>query len=51
MDAGKPGIENWIDIVAETEVPVQSVSTAGHKLFVEYLKDAKSQIKQFDNTG
>jgi prolyl oligopeptidase len=50
-DAGKPGTENWVNIVAETEVPVQSVSTAGHKLFVEYLKDAKSQIKQFDNTG
>jgi prolyl oligopeptidase len=51
VDFSKPTPENWRDIIAETEEPIQSISTAGHKLFVSYLKDAKSQIKQFDNKG
>ncbi len=51
VDFNNPGIENWKDIVPEAEEPVQSISTAGRKLFVGYLKDAKTQIKQFDNKG
>lgn len=51
VNATSPAPENWKDIVKETSEPIQSVSTAGRKLFVAYLKDAKSQIKQFDNTG
>jgi prolyl oligopeptidase len=51
VDFSKPTPENWRNIIAETEEPIQSISTAGHKLFVSYLKDAKSQIKQFDNKG
>ncbi|QOI97027.1 MAG: S9 family peptidase [Flammeovirgaceae bacterium] len=51
VNATNPAPENWKDIVKETPEPIQSVSTAGRKLFVAYLKDAKSQIKQFDNKG
>jgi len=51
VDFKNPSPDNWKDIVAETEEPIQSISTAGRKLFVSYLKDAKTQVKQFDNTG
>lgn len=51
VDFSKPQPENWKDIVPETDQPIQNVSTAGHKLFVNYLKDAKTQIKQYTNTG
>lgn len=51
VDAKNPAPENWKDIIAETTEPIQSVSTAGRKLFVSYLKDAKTQIKQFNNRG
>jgi len=51
VDAKNPGPENWKDIISETTEPIQSVSTAGRRLFVSYLKDAQTQVKQFDNQG
>jgi prolyl oligopeptidase len=50
-DVSKPTVDNWKDIIPEAEHTIQSVSTAGRKLFVSYLKDAKTQVKQFDNKG
>jgi prolyl oligopeptidase len=51
VSAANPAPENWKDIIQEAGEPIQSVSTAGRKLFISYLKDAKSQIKQYDNKG
>ncbi|HMP98453.1 MAG TPA: prolyl oligopeptidase family serine peptidase, partial [Cyclobacteriaceae bacterium] len=51
VDFKNPAVANWKDIIPEAEEPIQSLSTAGRKLFVGYLKDAKTQIKQFDNKG
>jgi prolyl oligopeptidase len=51
VDFKNPGMENWKDIIPEAEEPIQSVNTAGRKIFVNYLKDAKTQIRQFDNKG
>lgn len=42
--------ENWIDFIAETE-NVLSVSTGSGYIFAEYMKDAISQIKQYDYEG
>ncbi len=50
-DAKRPSPENWKDIIPEAEEAMQNVSTAGRKLFVNYLKDAKTQIRQYDNKG
>ena len=50
-DFSKPGVENWKDIVPETENAMRSVNTAGKKMFVNYLKDASTFIKQFDYKG
>jgi prolyl oligopeptidase len=51
VDAGKPGVENWKDLVPENENAMQGVSTVGNKMFVNYLKDAATQVKQFDYNG
>lgn len=50
-DFSKPTVDTWRDIVPEAEQTIQGVSTAGRKLFVSYLKDAKTQVLQFDNNG
>jgi prolyl oligopeptidase len=50
-DVSKPTSENWKDIVPETENAMQSVNTVGKKMFVNYLKDASTYIKQYDYNG
>lgn len=50
VDAKNPGIENWVDFIPETE-NVLSPSTGAGFFFAEYMKDAVSQIKQYDYTG
>ena len=49
-DAEKPEVENWIDFIPETE-NVLSVSTGSGYFFANYLKDAISYVKQYDNNG
>lgn len=49
-DAATPTAEHWKNLVAETNFPL-SVSTGGDKLFARYVKDAVSQIFQYDLTG
>ncbi|MFM8738778.1 MAG: prolyl oligopeptidase family serine peptidase, partial [Cytophagales bacterium] len=51
VDFSKPTVENWKDIVPETGNAMQGVSTANKKMFVNYLKDASTLVKQFDYTG
>jgi len=49
-DANNLKAENWKDVIPETKFPL-SVSTAGRKLFAQYLKDAVSEVKQYDLKG
>src|SRR6185295_11381606 len=51
VDFSNPKVENWKDIVPETENAMEDVSTAGKKLFVNYLKNAQTLVKQFDYKG
>lgn len=51
VDFSKPTVENWKDLVPETENAMQGVGTADKKMFVNYLKDAQTLIKQFDYKG
>ena len=51
VDFANPAVENWKDIVAETEQAMQGVSTAGKKMLINYLKDASTLFKQFDYRG
>ncbi len=51
VDFARPTTENWKDLVPETENAMQGVGTANKKMFVNYLSDAKTLIKQFDFAG
>ncbi|MGB0896450.1 MAG: prolyl oligopeptidase family serine peptidase [Flavobacteriaceae bacterium] len=50
VDAEQPGIENWVDFIPETD-NVLSPSTGAGFFFAEYMKDAVSQVKQYDYSG
>jgi prolyl oligopeptidase len=50
VDAEKPGVENWVDFIPETENVLQSSTGSGY-FFANYLVDAISKVKQYDNTG
>ena len=45
VDASKPGPENWVDVIPETENVLQPSTGAGY-LFAHYLRDAISDVKQ-----
>ena len=50
VDAATPQTSNWKDFISETE-NVLSPSTAGGKIFANYLKDATSLIMQYNPEG
>jgi len=45
-----PGADNWEDVIPESE-KVLRASTAGGKIFANYLIDAKTEIQQFSMNG
>ncbi len=49
-DAATPTPDNWKDLIPETRFPL-SISTAGGKLFAQYIKDAVSEVKQYNLEG
>ena len=50
VDAETPTITHWKNLIPETK-NVLSASTAGGKIFAEYLKDATSLVQQYDMDG
>lgn len=50
VDAAQPGVENWKELIKETE-NVLSAATGGGKLFADYIKDAVSMVLQYDMNG
>jgi prolyl oligopeptidase len=51
VDFANPTPDHWKDVIPETDNALQGVSTAGKKLFVNYLKDASTLVKQYDYKG
>lgn len=49
-EATKPAIANWQPLIPQTQYPM-SVSSCGGRLFVTVLKDAVSEVKQYDLNG
>lgn len=50
VDANTPSAENWVDFIPETE-NVLRPSTGGGYFFAHYMKDAVSQVLQYDYNG
>ena len=51
LDPSHPEKENWTTIIGEKPENITSVSAAGGKLFVSYLKDVTSRIYVHDMKG
>jgi prolyl oligopeptidase len=49
-DIGTPQSDFWIDLIPETAMPL-SASSAGGRLFASYLKDATTQVLQYNLRG
>lgn len=45
-----PGPENWKNVIPEQE-QVMNASTAGKKIFASFLRDAKTEVVQYDYNG
>ena len=50
-DISNPGPSNWKDLIPESTMAIDFVSTANKRLFVGYLKDASTLVRQFDYQG
>ncbi|MGC1391051.1 MAG: prolyl oligopeptidase family serine peptidase [Bacteroidales bacterium] len=50
VDAENPGIENWTDLIPETENVLEAVTGSGY-IFAHYMMDAISKVKQYDRNG
>ncbi|MEZ4454718.1 MAG: prolyl oligopeptidase family serine peptidase [Nannocystaceae bacterium] len=51
IDLKKPAPESWVTVIPEAPETLRSVSAVGGKLFANYLKDARSEVKVFDPKG
>ncbi len=51
IDTAKPERANWKEVIPQSENALQGVSMAGNKFFLNYLKDAKTQVKIHDLSG
>jgi len=50
-DLRDPAREKWKEIVAQSEWPIDSASGVAGRLFVTYLENVKSRVKQYDPSG
>ena len=50
VDTRNPQTDKWSEVIGETE-NVLETSTAGGKIFATYLKDAITEVRQFDLEG
>jgi len=49
-DFEKPGVENWVDLIPETENTLSPSACSGY-IFANYLKDAISEVTQYERSG
>jgi prolyl oligopeptidase len=50
-DLRDPARDKWKEIVPESQWPIDGASGAAGRLFVTYLEDVKSRVKQYDPAG
>jgi prolyl oligopeptidase len=50
VESEKPGVENWVDLIPETENVLEAAAGSGY-IFAHYMIDAISKVKQYDRNG
>ncbi|MBS1782468.1 MAG: S9 family peptidase [Bacteroidetes bacterium] len=50
VDAADPKPEKWKDLIGQTEFPL-TITTCSGKIFAQYLKNAVSEVVQYDLNG
>jgi len=50
IDVNRPNPENWKDLIPETSQVLEPATCSGF-IFAHYMKDAVSQVKQYNYTG
>lgn len=51
VDLENPARQHWREVVPESDFAIESVTLAGGELLVNYLEDASTRIKAFDESG
>ena len=51
VDIANPDISQWHEIISETNEAIEDASYIGGHFIIQYLSDAKSQVKVFDRNG
>lgn len=51
VDLNNPAKENWREVISEKNAVIESFSPAGGKLFVNYTRNACSQVEVFEPNG
>src|SRR5271157_858772 len=51
IDLKNPAPEHWKEVVPESALAIEHVSAAGRRLFVSYLDNVVTHVKQFDAGG
>jgi prolyl oligopeptidase len=50
-ELANPAREHWKEIVPEATLAIDGVSAVGHRVFVSYLEDVHTKIREFDLNG
>jgi prolyl oligopeptidase len=51
VNANNPHQKNWMEFIPEGDLVLQTVSSGGNQIFLNYMRDASSEIVHIDNTG
>jgi prolyl oligopeptidase len=51
IDPKNPAERSWVAVLAERPEPLESIRSAGGKIFASYLKDVATKAYVFDRTG
>ena len=51
IDIRKPGMDDWKEVIAESELPLRGVGMAGNMFVASYLRDAVSYVRMFRTDG
>lgn len=51
FNINSPSERNWRTVIAERDMPITGLSWSGHKIVIQYGKDAYSELKMFSING